>query len=62
MGVEGVLVTIRQGEHLCMKMRGVRNSSLIITVTHRGVMEQKEFREHVLPLIYSSKQEMHSIR
>ncbi|HZE78542.1 MAG TPA: GTP cyclohydrolase I FolE [Nitrososphaeraceae archaeon] len=61
MGVEGVLV-IAEGEHLCMKMRGVRNSSLIITVTHRGVMEQKEFREHVLPLIYSSKQEMHSIR
>ena len=58
MGVEGVLV-IAEGEHLCMKMRGVRNSSLIITVTHRGVMEQKEFREHVLPLIYSSKQEMH---
>jgi GTP cyclohydrolase IA len=61
MGVEGVLV-IAEGEHLCMKMRGVRNSSLIITVTHRGVMEQKEFREHVLPLIYSSKQETHSIR
>jgi GTP cyclohydrolase IA len=61
MGVEGVLV-IAEGEHLCMKMRGVRNSSLIITVTHRGVMEQKEFREHVLPLIYSSKLETHSIR
>jgi GTP cyclohydrolase IA len=61
MGVEGVLV-IAEGEHLCMKMRGVRNSSLIITVTHRGVMEQKEFREHVLPLIYSSKPETHSIR
>jgi GTP cyclohydrolase I len=61
MGVEGVLV-IAEGEHLCMKMRGVRNSSLIITTTHRGVMEQKEFRENVLPLIYSSKPETHSIR
>lgn len=61
MGVEGVLV-IAEGEHLCMKMRGVRNSSLIITVTHRGVMEQKEFRERILPLMYSSKPETHSIR
>lgn len=54
MGVKGVLV-IAEGEHLCMKMRGVRNGSLILTVAHRGIMEQKETREHVLALIYTSE-------
>src|SRR3954453_4101426 len=40
MGVKGVLVII-EGEHLCMKMRGVRNDSVILTLAHRGVMENK---------------------
>lgn len=52
MGVKGVLV-ISEGEHLCMKMRGVRNNSRIMTLAHRGVLENKEIREHVLTLIYS---------
>ena len=55
-GVKCVLV-IAEGEHLCMKMRGVRNGSLILTEAHRGIMEQKETREHVLSLIYTSKPE-----
>ena len=59
-GVKGVLV-IAEGEHLCMKMRGVRNGSLILTVAHRGIMEQKEIREHVLALIYTSKPELQAI-
>jgi GTP cyclohydrolase I len=57
MGVKGALV-IAEGEHLCMKMRGVRNDSSITTVAHRGIMEQKEMREHVLALIYNPKSEM----
>ena len=56
-GVKGVLV-IAEGEHLCMKMRGVRNGSLIMTVANRGIMEQKEIREHVLALIHTSKPEL----
>src|SRR6478736_6244336 len=59
-GVKGVLV-IAEGEHLCMKMRGVRNGSLILTEAHRGIMEQKEIREHVLSLIYTSKQELQAV-
>jgi GTP cyclohydrolase I len=59
-GVKGVLV-IAEGEHLCMKMRGVRNGSLILTVANRGIMEQKEIREHVLALIHSSKPELQGI-
>ena len=57
MGVKGSLV-IAEGEHLCMKMRGVRNDSSITTIAHRGIMDQKEMREHVLALIYNPKSEM----
>jgi GTP cyclohydrolase I len=41
-----------------MKMRGVRNDSSITTIAHRGVMEQKDMREHVMALIYNPKSEM----
>ncbi|HEY3094374.1 MAG TPA: GTP cyclohydrolase I FolE [Nitrososphaera sp.] len=57
MGVKGALV-IAEGEHLCMKMRGVRNDSSITTIAHRGVMEQKEMREHMLALIYNPRSEI----
>ena len=51
--VKGISVIV-EAKHLCMKMRGVRNVSSVITEYNRGVMEQKEFREHVVPLIYTS--------
>ncbi|HEY1248996.1 MAG TPA: GTP cyclohydrolase I FolE [Nitrososphaera sp.] len=57
MGVKGALV-IAEGEHLCMKMRGVRNGNSITTIAHRGVIEQRELREHVLALIYNPKAEI----
>jgi GTP cyclohydrolase IA len=60
MGVKGALV-IADGEHLCMKMRGVRNDSSITTIAHRGIMEQKEMREHVMALIYNPKSEIRSV-
>jgi len=60
MGVKGVLI-IAEGEHLCMKMRGVRNGSLIMTMAYRGVLQQKEFRENVLSLIYTPKAELRSL-
>jgi len=60
MGVEGVLIIV-EGEHLCMKMRGVRNGSLIMTVAYRGILEQKEIREHILSLIQAPKAELLSI-
>ena len=53
MGVKGISVVV-EAKHLCMKMRGVRNDRSVITECNRGVMEQKEFREHVVPLIYTS--------
>ena len=60
MDVKGVLI-VAEGEHLCMKMRGVRNGSLIITMAHRGILQQKELRENLLSLIYTSKPELHSM-
>ena len=43
MGVKGVLV-VAECEHLCMRMRGVRNGSLIMTLAHRGILDQKEIQ------------------
>jgi GTP cyclohydrolase I len=60
MGVKGALIIV-EGEHLCMKMRGVRNGSLIMTVAYRGILEQKELREHILSLIQTPKAELLSI-
>lgn len=57
MGVKGAMVIV-EGEHLCMKMRGVRNDSSITTIAHRGIMGQKEMREHVMALIYTPKSEI----
>ena len=54
MGVRGALV-IADGEHLCMKMRGVRNDSSITTIAQRGTLGQEEMREQTLALIYGSK-------
>jgi GTP cyclohydrolase IA len=53
MGVKGVSIII-DAKHLCMKMRGVRSDSSMITKCNRGVLEQEEFRDHILPLIYTS--------
>ena len=60
MGVKGVLIIV-EGKHLCMEMRGVRNGSLIMTVAYRGILEQKELREHILSLIHTPKAELLSI-
>ena len=59
--IQGALI-IAEAEHLCMKMRGVKNDSLIITICHRGIMaEEKQLRDNVLALIYASKPEMRSV-
>src|SRR5919197_1849268 len=60
MGVKGSLI-VAEGEHFCMKMRGVKTGSLIMTMAYRGVLQQKELRENVLSVIYTSKPELHSI-
>ncbi len=54
MGVKGAMV-IAEGDHLCMKMRGVRNNSSMLTIAYRGIMEQKDLREHVIAMIKAPK-------
>ncbi len=51
-GVNGVIV-IAEGEHLCMKMRGVENDAKVTTVAYRGIYDNKEARSDILGLIYS---------
>lgn len=53
-GVKGVMV-VAEGEHLCMRMRGVKNSGMITTVANRGIVAQTDAREHLLALIYNAK-------
>jgi GTP cyclohydrolase IA len=60
MGVKGVTV-VTEGEHLCMKMRGVRNDSTIITIANRGLVDQNDARAHLLALIYDSKPKVHAV-
>lgn len=54
MGVKGVLV-IAEGDHMCMKMRGVRNNSKVMTIAYRGEFKQKELRESIMPLLQSKR-------
>lgn len=58
--VAGVLV-IAEGEHLCMKMRGVKNNSSIMTVAYRGIFEERDLRENVLALIYTRQNNIRNI-
>jgi GTP cyclohydrolase I len=48
--VKGVAV-IAQAEHLCMKMRGVRNNANVTTAVFRGIFEKKEEKENIIQII-----------
>ena len=49
-GVKGVVV-FADAEHLCMKMRGVRNNAMLSTSAFRGIYENKEEKESIMTLI-----------
>ena len=49
-GVRGVVV-LADAEHLCMKMRGVRNDATLSSSAFRGVYEAREEREAIMALI-----------
>ena len=57
MGVRGALV-LAEGDHMCMRMRGVKNNSKIMTIAYRGEFEKKELREHIVSMIYSPRREI----
>lgn len=49
-GVKGVVV-LADAEHLCMKMRGVRNDAMLSTSAYRGIYENKEEKESIMTMI-----------
>ncbi|MDA0756491.1 MAG: GTP cyclohydrolase I FolE [Crenarchaeota archaeon] len=51
-GVKGVAV-IADAEHLCMKMRGVKNDAKVTTSAFRGTFEDKKTKEEILKALYA---------
>ncbi len=49
-GVKGVVV-VADAEHLCMKMRGVRNDATLTSSAYRGIYENKEEKEGIMAMI-----------
>jgi len=49
-GVKGVVV-LADAEHLCMKMRGVRNDAMLSSSAYRGVYKNKEEKESIMAMI-----------
>ena len=49
-GVNGGAV-ITEAEHLCMKMRGVRNDAFVTSAAFRGIFEEKEDKESIIQII-----------
>ncbi|MFY9301521.1 MAG: GTP cyclohydrolase I FolE [Candidatus Nitrosotenuis sp.] len=53
-GVKGVIV-VSDAEHLCMKMRGVKNDATMTSTAYRGVYERKENREDIIAMIRNTR-------
>ena len=49
-GVKGVIV-MAEAEHLCMRMRGVRNDAMMTSAAFRGIYEKKEERQEIVEMI-----------
>jgi len=49
-GVKGVAV-ITEAEHLCMKMRGVKNDASVSSAAFRGIYERKEEKVNIVNII-----------
>ncbi len=49
-GVKGVIV-VADAEHLCMRMRGVRNDATVTSSAYRGIYENKEEKESIMTMI-----------
>lgn len=51
-GVKGVVV-LAEAEHLCMKMRGVKNDAKLFSSAYRGIYENKGEKDGILAIIKS---------
>ena len=56
-GVKGVVV-LADAEHLCMKMRGVRNDATLSSSAFRGIYENKEEKAGIMSLIRKSTSDL----
>ena len=56
-GVKGVVV-LADAEHLCMKMRGVRNDATLSSSAFRGIYENKEEKAGIMSLIRKSASDL----
>lgn len=52
-GVKGAVV-IAEAEHLCMRMRGVKNEAKMTSSAYRGIYENKEEKEGIIAMIRKS--------
>ncbi|MDC0041185.1 GTP cyclohydrolase I FolE [Candidatus Nitrosopelagicus sp.] len=50
-GVKGVAV-VADAEHLCMKMRGVKNDAKVTTSAFRGTFEDQKTKEELIKALY----------
>ena len=48
--LKGVVV-LADAEHLCMKMRGVKNDAMLSSSAFRGIYENKEEKDGIMTLI-----------
>ena len=49
-GIKGVAVIV-EAEHLCMKMRGVRNDANVTSAAFRGIYETEREKENIIKII-----------
>lgn len=56
-GVKGVAV-LAEAEHLCMKMRGVKNDAKLLSSAYRGIYENKEERASILAVIRNRQESL----
>ena len=49
-GVKGVVI-LADAEHLCMKMRGVKNDAMLSSSAYRGIYENSEEKASIMALI-----------
>jgi len=59
-GVKGVIVLV-EAEHLCMKMRGVKNDSKITSIAYRGIYQNEKEKGTIVSLIRKSNPDSASL-
>ncbi len=51
------VVVMAEAEHLCMKMRGVKNDLKMTTIAYRGIYQNREEKESIVSMIHKAHSE-----